>query len=147
MTLTGDQIFVKICRKSQVNLIELILQTFAVLKRDFLIKIQLHYFNLFVVTKFIKNVANLWSKFGICEQIHKKLITLNGLLNSFDHNKRFFLFPFWINRPGLCEFDNINRMITLTGITLSGGHCILKLTLKHFSLSFDYYDGIVGNII
>jgi hypothetical protein len=35
---------------------------------------------------------------GICEQIHKKLITLSGLLNSLDHNKQFFLFPFWINQ-------------------------------------------------
>ena len=31
-----------------------------------------------------------------------------------------------MSRPGLCESDNIKRMITLTAIILSGAYCITK---------------------
>ena len=34
--------------------------------------------------------------------------------------------------PGLCESDNIKRMITLTVITLSGGYCIIVLLFLIF---------------
>ena len=51
--------------------------------------------------------------------------------DSFDHNKRIIytvLFPKW---PGTWQFDNINRMITLSVITLSGLHCMWYQTSRH----------------
>jgi hypothetical protein len=54
-----------------------------------------------------------------------KLITLTEFSHEFDNNKQILTALFWPNWPGLCKTDNIIRMITLTAITLSGGHCIM----------------------
>ena len=40
-----------------------------------------------------------------------------------DYNKQHFLCSNLMSWPGLCESDNIKRMITLTVITLSGAYC------------------------
>ena len=43
-----------------------------------------------------------------------------------DFNKQHFLCSNYMSWPGLCESDNIKRMIALTLITLSGAYCIYK---------------------
>ena len=62
---------------------------------------------------FLKKKPQFWGKTDNNNQIFKQ----------FDHNKRIFLLQIWTNRTGLLECDNINRMITLSVITLSGFHC------------------------
>ena len=46
------------------------------------------------------------------------------ILATNDYNKQHFLCSNLMSWPGLCESDNIKRMITLTVITLSGAYCI-----------------------
>ena len=43
-----------------------------------------------------------------------------------DNNTQHFLCSNLMSWPGLCESDNIKRMITLTVITLSGVYCSYK---------------------
>ena len=47
------------------------------------------------------------------------------ILSPNDYNKQQFLCSNLLSWLGLCESDNIKRMITLTVITLSGAYCIL----------------------
>ncbi len=47
---------------------------------------------------------------------------------NFDHNKRIILLLFLPMGMGLCKTDTINQMITLSVITLSSFHCIVKRT-------------------
>ncbi len=49
------------------------------------------------------------------------MITLRKFFIIFDYNEQSLLV--WLKWPGLCRTDNINRMITLTVITISGAHC------------------------
>ena len=59
----------------------------------------------------------------------------NRIFKQFDHNKRIFLLLIWTNRTGLLKCDNINRMITLSVITLSGFHCILLLAIYKMAIN------------
>ncbi len=43
---------------------------------------------------------------------------------SIDQNKQIIYILLYLKGHGNCQFDHINRMITLYGITLSGLHCI-----------------------
>jgi hypothetical protein len=58
--------------------------------------------------------------------LQQKSVT-RRVFRQFDHIKRIFLVLVWTNRTGLLECDNINQMITLSMITLSGFHCSLKI--------------------
>ena len=49
---------------------------------------------------------------------------IKRILAPNDNNKQHFLSSNLMSWPGLCESDNIKRMITLTVITLSGAYCI-----------------------
>jgi hypothetical protein len=58
------------------------------------------------------------------------VIIITGFIHEFDHNKQIFVVlgcPEW---PGLGKTDNSIRMITLTVITISGGHCIYCFLLS-----------------
>ncbi len=67
----------------------------------------------------------------------EKLITINNqIFVTFDHNKRIFLTVVCPNGDGLLKTDDINRMITVTMITLSGFHCMkIMLDLSALALA------------
>ena len=52
-----------------------------------------------------------------------KVITITKSIGIFDNNNQ--IFDYYYLHKGLvpCQSDNINQMITLTVITISGGHC------------------------
>ena len=58
--------------------------------------------------------------------LNLKEITITKLIDIFDNINRIFHYLYL--HKGLVPWhsDNINRMITLTVITISGGHCTLK---------------------
>ena len=58
--------------------------------------------------------------FELSPSSNKQILALN------DYNKQNFLCVVLMSWRGLCECDNIKRMITLTVITLSGLYCILQ---------------------
>ncbi len=45
----------------------------------------------------------------------------------------------WPMQSGLCKSDNFNRMITLSVITISGGHCI--------TITYLLYNNTIGTIL
>jgi hypothetical protein len=56
------------------------------------------------------------------------------LFVTFDHNNWIFLTAVWFDGDGLWKTDNINKMITLTKITLSSFHCIRQCFSTFFSM-------------
>ena len=48
-----------------------------------------------------------------------------------DYNKQHILCSNFMSWPGLCESDNIERMITLTVITLSGTYSTMNYAIKY----------------
>jgi hypothetical protein len=52
------------------------------------------------------------------------------MLNNYDHNKRIILLLILFKCSVLFQSDNINRMITLTMITLSKVYCIMILGFR-----------------
>ena len=55
-----------------------------------------------------------------------KVITITKLIDIFDNNIQIFHYLYLHKGLVPWQIDNINGMITLTGITISGGHCIFK---------------------
>ena len=55
--------------------------------------------------------------------LNLKVITITKLIDIFDNNNQIFHYLYLHKGLVPCQSDNINRMITLTVITISGGHC------------------------
>jgi hypothetical protein len=71
----------------------------------------------------------------------------NRIFKKFYHNKRIFLLLIWTYRTGLLECDNINQMITLSVITLSGFHCTLHyLRNREYFIIFSPHILILGSL-
>jgi len=58
------------------------------------------------------------------------VITISRFIHEFDHIKWNFVLLVCPEWPQLGKTDNIIRMITLTVITISSGHCTYDVLIK-----------------
>ena len=66
---------------------------------------------------------NIHCLFGIS---NLKVITITELIDIFDNNNQIFQYLYLHKGLVPWQSDDINRMITLTVIPISGGHCTCK---------------------
>ena len=63
--------------------------------------------------------------------LNLKVITITKFIDIFDNNNQIFHYLYLHKGRFLGKVKTINHMITLTVITISGGHCNLQPTKKY----------------